>query len=76
MLALDYVNNQPHARFFKPLFATVLASQDQERLQQDLVAYLSSDRMNQRTDDDKSLLLATRIIEQLNNQPNSSTDHV
>jgi len=76
MIALDFVNNQPHARFFKPLFATVRASQDQERLQQDLVAYLSSDRMNQRTDDDKSLLLATRIIEQLNNQPNSSTDDV
>lgn len=71
MLALDYLNSQPHGRFFKPLFATVRASHDQERLQQDLVAYLNSDRMNQRTDDDKSLLLATRIIQDFNNHQNN-----
>jgi hypothetical protein len=62
MLALDYVNSQPYTRFFTPLFATVRSSQDQELLQKDLLAYLSSERMNKRTDDDKSLLLATRVL--------------
>lgn len=75
MLALDYVHIQPHTPFFKPLFTTVQTSQNQDRLNEDLVAYLSSERMNQKTDDDKSLLLATRLIQNFNNQQNISTDH-
>lgn len=61
MLALDYAGTRPHGRFFTPLFDTVRSSSDQGRLQDDLISYLSSERMNNRTDDDKSLLLATRV---------------
>jgi len=60
MLALDYAASQVHARFFAPLFSVVEGSTDQETLRAGLLAFLDSPRINARTDDDKTLLLATR----------------
>ena len=56
MLALDFVANKPHEPFFLPLFkiaATQTASANQE-----LENFLSSERVCERTDDDKTIVLA------------------
>ena len=60
MLALDYATAEVHGRFFAPLFAVVAAATDRDRLRSDLAGWLDSPRINARTDDDKTLVLATR----------------
>lgn len=62
MLALDVAGSKVHDRFFSPLFRTVKAGSDEEALTASLLAFMDSKRVNERTDDDKTLLLATRII--------------
>jgi Protein phosphatase 2C len=60
-LALDYAARQPHGPFFAPLFQH-LRTHDPESLQGDLSRFLDSPRVNQRTDDDKTLILASRPV--------------
>ena len=60
MLAIDYATAEVHGRFFAPLLAVVAAATDQDQLRTDLAGFLDSPRINARTDDDKTLLLATR----------------
>jgi len=62
MLALDVAGSRVHDRFFAPLFRTVRAGPDEETLTASLLGFMDSKRVNERTDDDKTLLLATRII--------------
>mgnify|MGYP001041622825 CR=1 FL=1 len=62
MLALDVAGARVHDRFFAPLFRTVRAGPDEEALTTSLVSFMDSKRVNERTDDDKTLFLATRII--------------
>ncbi|OJW21243.1 MAG: hypothetical protein BGO49_24855 [Planctomycetales bacterium 71-10] len=62
MLALDVAGSRVHDRFFAPLFRTVKAGSDEETLTASLLGFMDSKRVNERTDDDKTLLLATRII--------------
>ncbi len=57
MLALELSSNTAHAPFFAPLF-TYAAHPDADT--GELTAMLSSDRVNERTDDDKTLVLAVR----------------
>jgi hypothetical protein len=59
-LLLDLSTNTPHLPPFVTLFDTMSkASDDQEdQLQAALLRFLNSDRVNQRTDDDKTLVLA------------------
>lgn len=61
MLALDVAGAKVHDRFFAPLFRTVRNGPDEAALQTSLLEFLDSKRVNERTDDDKTLLLATRI---------------
>lgn len=61
MLALDVAGAKVHDRFFAPLFKTVRNGSDEAALQTSLLEFLDSKRVNERTDDDKTLLLATRI---------------
>jgi hypothetical protein len=58
MLALMYPGVQAHAPFFNPLFRFACAS---DASGADLSGFLSSDRVCERTDDDKTLVLAVRI---------------
>lgn len=62
-LALNMAANSPHEPFFSPFFkALESVTPDQEtRLQQALVGFLSGTAVNERTDDDKTLALAVRI---------------
>ena len=61
MLALDFGQAKVHDRFFAPLFSTVRNGPDEETLRASLLEFMDSKRVNERTDDDKTLLLATRI---------------
>jgi hypothetical protein len=61
MLALDYAAGQAHAPFFRPLFRTLANAPDVRALSQPLIGFLNSERVNGRTDDDKTLILATRL---------------
>jgi hypothetical protein len=61
-LALDYQTQRPHQQFFNGLFPAVRKSTPSNlaRLQEQLNDYLDSPKINERTDDDKTLLLAVR----------------
>jgi len=61
-LALHYQTRTAHAAFFKPMLAALRAAPADalESLSGQLAAYLSSPAVNERTDDDKTLVLASR----------------
>lgn len=62
-LALNMVCNQPHGPFFEPFFRVLsTTSEDKEvELEHALVRFLDSEQVCDRTDDDKTLVLACRI---------------
>lgn len=62
-LALSLHDLTPHAPFFAPFFQTLgkVPSPKREQLDQALEQFLSSDKVNARTDDDKTLILACRV---------------
>jgi hypothetical protein len=60
-LALKMPSQEPHAPFFQPLFGFIRAVEDGPAAEQQLSAFLSSERVNSRTDDDKSLVLAANL---------------
>ncbi|MDY3560120.1 protein phosphatase 2C domain-containing protein [Gemmata sp. JC673] len=59
-LALDFAARAPHAGFFTPLFRRLRTEPDTEALFEPLRQFLNSPRVNERTDDDKTLVLAAR----------------
>ena len=62
-LALSFEQQRPHPPFFDPMFA-VLRKQSPELcdvLSEQLKQFLNSPAVNERTDDDKTLVLATRL---------------
>lgn len=63
-LALNYNDRSAHTPFFSPLFTFLRNSAEGEcsETSDALSKFLSSSRVNARTDDDKSLILATRRI--------------
>lgn len=63
-LALHYQTRQAHAPFFRPLFERLRASPEPgcpADLQVALERFLDAPALNQRTHDDKTLILATRL---------------
>lgn len=60
-LALRLPTYQPFPDFFKPLFNFVKQSDDLAEAEYELKQFLLSDPVNRRTDDDKTLVLATRV---------------
>ncbi len=59
-LAIDRNRNVAHAPFFAPLLRFPAEINNQETAYDELYRFLSSDRVNSRTDDDKTLVLAAR----------------
>jgi serine/threonine protein phosphatase PrpC len=59
-LALQFDSRSVHAPFFEPLFRVLRAAEDESSLISPLIEFLSSDRVAERTDDDKTLVLACR----------------
>lgn len=64
-LALDFQKNMPHEPFFRGIFPPVRKASPENagQLSRCLSEFLGSARVNQRTDDDKTLVLATRLCE-------------
>jgi hypothetical protein len=62
-LALHFASRAAHGPFFAPMFARLRAVRAvrPRRLAGELEAFLDSSAVNQRTDDDKTLVLATRL---------------
>jgi hypothetical protein len=60
-LALDFALGEVHSRFLVPLFPYLRRSQPGhlEHISSQMQAFLSSERVNTQTDDDKTLILAT-----------------
>lgn len=64
MLALNYETESVHQPFFNDLMKWLRLAKEDEHiaiLDKKLADYLNSDTINNRTDDDKTLLLATRL---------------
>ena len=57
-LAFRLPGYEPHSGFFKPLFAFAREAMNETLAQAELAAFLASERVCARTDDDKTLLLA------------------
>ena len=57
LLAIQIADNLPHPPFFMPLFTFAA---NPESTSQDLAEFLQSPRVNARTDDDKTMLIAVR----------------
>jgi len=62
-LALNFESQTPHLPFFQPLFKAVQLSDNGDSLATDLGKFLESDSVKNRSDDDKTLILATQIAE-------------
>lgn len=60
-LLLDFSNQSPHVPFFEKCFGWVRAATNVESLQGGFQKLLESPDVNQRTDDDKTLVLASRL---------------
>jgi hypothetical protein len=60
-VALNLAARMGHRPFFEPLFARLRAAADGEELREPLRQFLESPRLAQRSDDDKTLILATRL---------------
>ncbi|HUL75893.1 MAG TPA: PP2C family serine/threonine-protein phosphatase [Vicinamibacteria bacterium] len=60
-LALRFGSREAHGPFFEPMFSRLRGEAEPERLLGELRAFLESPQVNQRTDDDKTLVLATRL---------------
>jgi hypothetical protein len=65
-LALHFATRSVHSPFFDSMFAALQRTPPgyAEQFQEDLIAFLQSDAVNGRTDDDKSLVLATRAAKE------------
>jgi hypothetical protein len=61
MLALTFAGRQVHQPFFQPLFQRLRSAKAGEKLAHGLRQFLTSPAVNARSDDDKTLVLATRV---------------
>jgi protein phosphatase 2C-like protein len=61
MLALHFASRSVHRPFFEPLFAALRGAANPEDLVVPLRSFLDSPAVNERTDDDKTLVLAVRV---------------
>jgi hypothetical protein len=61
-IALNYQQRTAHEPFFKGLFAPLRTAEEgcPRELSESLAAFLTSPRVNEKTDDDKTLVLASR----------------
>jgi hypothetical protein len=57
---MNVADNEPHLPFFQPLFDYTEQIEDESAAQEQLISLLGSERVNKRTDDDKTLVLAAR----------------
>jgi serine/threonine protein phosphatase PrpC len=58
LIGLNVSNYEPHVPFFRPVFSFVAASDDRSTATNELAAFLASPRVCDRTDDDKTVVIA------------------
>jgi hypothetical protein len=63
-LALQFDARIAHPRFFEPLFQALRAGDASRNLEDDLRNFLQSESVQSRSDDDKTLILASRIADE------------
>ncbi len=59
-LALSFESQTPHAPFFDPFFQAIQRVEDLDKLNQDLRGFLKSELVQNRSDDDKTVIFATQ----------------
>lgn len=59
-LALEFANRSAYPGFFQPLFEELRSAVNSELLMEPFHNFLDSERVNARTDDDKTLIIAVR----------------
>lgn len=59
-VAVDYQTNQPHEPFLMPMIAPLRNGRANEELNEKLENFLQSPKINEKTDDDKTIILASR----------------
>lgn len=60
-LALSFATRTVHQQFFKPMFDSLRTCEHADELIVPVRSFLDSERVNERTDDDKTLVLAARV---------------
>jgi serine/threonine protein phosphatase PrpC len=61
-VAVDYQNNQPHEPFLMPMIAPLRNGAAVNGLNEKLENFLASPKINEKTDDDKTIILASRAV--------------
>lgn len=61
-IAVDYQNNSPHEPFLMPMIAPLRNNLEANGLNEKLESFLSSPKLNEKTDDDKTIVLASRAL--------------
>ncbi len=59
-VAVDYQTNQPHEPFLMPMIAPLRNGNNLDGLNKKLESFLNSPKLNEKTDDDKTIILASR----------------
>jgi Protein phosphatase 2C len=59
-VAVDYQTNQPHEPFLMPMIAPLRNGSVPDGLNEKLENFLASPKINEKTDDDKTIILASR----------------
>jgi len=59
-VAVNYQTNQPHEPFLMPMIAPLRSGNANEGLNEKLEKFLASPKLNEKTDDDKTIILASR----------------
>lgn len=62
-VAVDYQKGEPHEPFLMPMIAPLRNGANGNGLNEKLENFLSSPKINEKTDDDKTIILASRAIE-------------
>jgi hypothetical protein len=75
-LALQLPAYRPHPPFFVPLLSFAARAQEQDQAEQQLAAFLLSERVCARTDDDKTLVMAVRPGFQFHPEPGERVETV
>ncbi len=75
-VAVDYQNNQPHEPFLMPMIAPLRKGNAPNGLNEKLENFLSSPKINEKTDDDKTIILASRATVEVESQVQSPKSQV
>lgn len=59
-VAVDYRENKPHEPFLRPMIAPLRNASATDGLNEKLENFLASPKLNEKTDDDKTIILASR----------------